>query len=155
MELLRHILKILTHVAAHPLLLPSFAEAPGTAETLADLLQAYRPEDRTFLPAAALLLTACRAGARAKVGGSRARDWDAVTRHPRPFLTDTHAASHTPQQADLQQPAVQRKLQGSLRLLERKAEVEMKSKPVRVPGKGKQDPSLAAPIRALRRLLEG
>jgi hypothetical protein len=123
--LLRHILRILQHVAAHPFLLPTLAEAPGAVETLADLLQTYRPDDHTFLPAAALLLAACRAGAVAK--------------------------------ADLQQPAVQRKLQGSLRLLERKAEVEMKgggSKASRLPGKGKQEPSVAAPIRALRLLVD-
>jgi hypothetical protein len=122
--LLRHILHILQHVAAYPFLVPTLAEAPGAVETLADLLMTYRPDDHIFIPAASLLLTACRAGELAK--------------------------------ADLQQPATQRKLQGSLRMLERKAEVEMKSKAssARFQGKGKQEPSLAAPIRALRRVLE-
>lgn len=121
---LRHILSILAHVAAHPLLLPALAEEPGAVETLAVLLQTYRSTDHTFLPAAALLLRACRAGARAR--------------------------------ADLQQPAVWRKLQGSLRLLERKAEVELKSsgKARVLQGKGKPEASVAAPIRALRRVLE-
>lgn len=126
--LLRHILRILTHVASHPFLLPTLAEEPGAVETLADLLQTYRPEDQTFVPAATLLLSVCRAGAPAK--------------------------------RDLQQPATLRKLQGSLRLLERKAEVEMKglktSSRMQQGGKGKQqpEPSVAAPIRALRRVLE-
>lgn len=121
--LLQHILRILQHVAAHPYLLRTLAEAPGAVETLGDLLHYYRPEDHTFLPAAGLLLAVCRAGAEAR--------------------------------ADLRGPAVHRKLQGSLRLLERKAEVEMKGMKQAGPrGKGKQEPTVAAPVRALRRVLE-
>lgn len=123
--LLQHILRILKHVASHPYLLQVLAEPPGAVEALSDLLQHYRPEDHTFVPAAALLLTVCRAAAEAR--------------------------------AELRQPAVLRKLQGSLRLLERKAEVEMKGFKYGVAGprgKGKQEPTVAAPIRALRRVLE-
>lgn len=124
--LLQHILRILQHVSSHPYLLRTLAEAPGAVETLGDLLQYYRPEDHTFLPAAGLLLAICRASAEAR--------------------------------ADLRGPAVLRKLQGSLRLLERKAEVEMKGmKPAAAGGprgKGKQEPAVAAPVRALRRVLE-
>lgn len=124
MELLRNVLSVLGHVTAHPPLLPALGEAPGAVESLVELLQTYRPDDHTFLPAARLLLNACECGAQARI--------------------------------DLHHPSVQRRLQGSLRLLERKAEVEKKSNSktaMRLPkGEGKEV-GLTGPIRVLRSIL--
>jgi hypothetical protein len=96
-------------------------------ETFVELLQTYRPDDHTFIPAAKLLLSACVCEC-----GVQAR-------------------------ADLHHPNVQRRLQGSLRLLERKAEVEKKSnsKPTmtRGPKAGGKEVGLAGPIRVLRSIL--
>jgi hypothetical protein len=127
MELLRHVLRVLGYVTAHPSLLPALAEAPGAVETFVELLQTYRPEDHTFISAAKLLLSACESEC-----GVQAR-------------------------LDLHHPNVQRRLQGSLRLLERKAEVEKKSnsKPttMRGPKAGGKEVGLAGPIRVLRSIL--
>lgn len=127
MELLRHVLRVLGYVTAHPFLLPALAKAPGAVETFVELLQTYRPDDHTFIPAAKLLLSACVCEC-----GVQAR-------------------------ADLHHPNVQRRLQGSLRLLERKVEVEKKSnsKPTmtRGPKAGGKEVGLAGPIRVLRSIL--
>lgn len=128
MELLRHVLRVLVYVTAHPSLLPALAETPGAVETFTELLQTYRPDDHTFIPAAKLLLSACESEC-----GVQAR-------------------------ADLHHPNVQRRLQGSLRLLERKAEVEKKSNSrttttTRLPKAGGKEVGLAGPIRVLRSIL--
>ena len=126
MELLRNVLSVLGHVTAHPSLLPALGKAPGAVDTLVELLQTYRPDDHTFLPAGELLLSACESecGAQARI--------------------------------DLHHPNVQRRLQGSLRLLERKAEVEKKSSSkvaMRLPKGGGKEVGLTGPIRVLRSIL--
>jgi len=127
MGLLRLVLRVLSYVTAHPSLLPALAEAEGAVETFVELLQTYRPDDHTFLPAGKLLLSACESECAVQA------------------------------RVDLHHPNVQRRLQGSLRLLERKAEVEKKSNSrtmtTRVPKAGGKEVGLAGPIRVLRSIL--
>ncbi|TFJ87164.1 hypothetical protein NSK_001496 [Nannochloropsis salina CCMP1776] len=124
MEVLRHVLRILENVALHPPFLNALAEAPSAVETLVELLQTYRPDDHVFVPAGRLLLRAC----------------------------DCESGSHA--RADLTHVNVQRRLQGSLRLLERKAEAEKnKSKSMRLQGSGRKV-ELVEAIRVLRGILK-
>jgi len=124
MELLRHVLRILENVALHPPFLNELAEAPSAVETLVELLQTYRPDDHVFVPAGRLLLRAC----------------------------DCESGSHA--RADLTHVNVQRRLQGSLRLLERKSEAEKnKSKSTHLQGSGRKL-ELVEAIRVLRNILK-
>lgn len=56
-------------------------------------------------------------------------------------------------QADLKQSNVQRRVQGALRLLERKAETERNNKSTRYHKAADKELSVMAPIRILRRIV--
>lgn len=101
------------------------------------------------MPAASLLLNACQYGALAKVRRRKRTEGLSlcVGLFPHTYTLCCH------RQVDLMHPNVQRRLQGSLRLLERKAETERNSKSTRYHKAADKEISVMAIIRELRRVV--